>query len=457
MPKPKPLANVSALTRTLIDPARTQTQTPGQRQIRNAAETKRSASVETAVTRTLHSQPTAPTLSPAPAAGTQHQRRHHQPVSTCTASSRYQQSHRHHHMRSRHPSPRTSTSNLCPPHAQPAHSTTTSTATRHPASALANCLHHRRTASSQHHHQHRHPAPSISTSKLSPPQTHSQLTAPAPAPSTCLHLRSQLIPPSHPPAPSTQHRHQQPHQHRHPAPGTSTGTNNLSPPHAQPAHSTSTNISARHQHRRQQPFSTTRTASSQHPHQHRRPAPASATCLHHVHSQLTAPAPTLAPSTSNLPQKHARATHCFLKQEPHTFAIWGKTVAASHWAYHDRGLQTSGSGPDPAPAVDTSPTPSPTNRLVETPRRHTRDGDHDLPIPQLILRMMEDITAPAIGSKALCTKTRPRSNGVAPVWRVGAELTGSAWVFRFRKTIFQLYDVLERLVIIPALPISHGS
>ena len=41
-----------------------------------------------------------------------------------------------------------------------------------------------------------------------------------------------------------------------------------------------------------------------------RPAPA-ATCLHHVHSQLTAPAP--APSSSNLSRKCARATHRCLK------------------------------------------------------------------------------------------------------------------------------------------------
>ena len=37
----------------LIDPTRTQTQTPGQRQIRDAEETKRSVSVESALTRTL--------------------------------------------------------------------------------------------------------------------------------------------------------------------------------------------------------------------------------------------------------------------------------------------------------------------------------------------------------------------------------------------------------------------
>ena len=35
-----------AITRTLIDPTRTQTQTPGQRQIRDTEETKRSVSVE---------------------------------------------------------------------------------------------------------------------------------------------------------------------------------------------------------------------------------------------------------------------------------------------------------------------------------------------------------------------------------------------------------------------------
>ena len=43
----------SALTRTLIDPTFTQTQTPGQRQIRDTEETKRSVSVESAFTRTL--------------------------------------------------------------------------------------------------------------------------------------------------------------------------------------------------------------------------------------------------------------------------------------------------------------------------------------------------------------------------------------------------------------------
>ena len=42
-----------AITRTLIDPTRTQTQTPGQRQIRDTEETKRSVSVESAFTRTL--------------------------------------------------------------------------------------------------------------------------------------------------------------------------------------------------------------------------------------------------------------------------------------------------------------------------------------------------------------------------------------------------------------------
>ena len=43
----------SAFTRTLIGPTRTQTQTPGQRQIRDTEETKRSVSVESALTRTL--------------------------------------------------------------------------------------------------------------------------------------------------------------------------------------------------------------------------------------------------------------------------------------------------------------------------------------------------------------------------------------------------------------------
>ena len=71
----------------------------------------------------------------------------------------------------------------------------------------------------------------------------------------------------------------------------SASTSNLSPPRAQPvtAPAPAPAPGAQHQHRRQQPVSTKRAASSQHQHQHRHPAQAPATCLHHVHSQLTAP------------------------------------------------------------------------------------------------------------------------------------------------------------------------
>ena len=169
----------------------------------------------------------------------------------------------HRHASSRRPAPAPSTS-----------IPSTSTSTRHPPGAQhpAPCLHH----------------------------THSQRPARRPASTTrtpahsagagarCLyHAHCQH------PAPALSHsqQHQQP-----------VSTSNLSPPRAQPAHSTSTNTGTRHP----------------------APAPAPATCLHHMQSQLTAPAPPPAPSTSNLSRKRARATQCYLKQEPHSFAIWGK-------------------------------------------------------------------------------------------------------------------------------------
>ena len=147
----------------------------------------------------------------------------------------------------RRPAPSTSTSNLSPPRAQPAHSTSARHHQRHPAPSTSNLFppraqQHQHRPQHQHtssQHQHRHPAP-----------------APATLSTTCT-ASSQ---PAHSTSTSTRH-HQ--HQHRRPAPSTS----NLSPPRAQPAHSTS------------------------------------------VHSQLTAPAPAPGTSTSNLSRKRARATH----------------------------------------------------------------------------------------------------------------------------------------------------
>ena len=135
----------------------------------------------------MHSQLTAPAPAPAPGStGTRH------PA----------------------PAPGTSTSNLSPPRAQPAQSTSTGTNTSNLSPPRAQPAHSTSTSAApgtQHHHQ---PATCLH-------RVHSQLTAPAPA--TCLHHMQT----------SSQH------QHWHPAPGTGTSTSNLSPPRAQPAHSTS--------------------------------------------------------------------------------------------------------------------------------------------------------------------------------------------------------------------------
>ena len=56
----------SAFTRTLMGPTRTQTQPPGQRQIRDTEETKRSVSVESAFTRTLMGPRPNPNPTPWP-------------------------------------------------------------------------------------------------------------------------------------------------------------------------------------------------------------------------------------------------------------------------------------------------------------------------------------------------------------------------------------------------------
>ena len=105
------------------------------------------------------------------------------------------------------------------------------------------------------------------------------------------------------PAPGTQHQHQQP---------VCTRTGARRPAPATCLHRVHSQLTAP-------------APGARHP----APALAPATCLHHVRSQLTAPALTPAPSTSNLFRKRARATHCYLKQEPHSFAIWGKTVTVS--------------------------------------------------------------------------------------------------------------------------------
>ena len=192
----------------------------------------------------------------------------------------------------------TSTGNLSPPRAQPAHRTQHQH--QHP---------HAPPSSSQHQ-QHKHQQPVSTTCTGSSQHQHPHRTT------TC--------------AASSQHQHQQ----RHPAPSISTSSSNLSPPRAQPAHSTSTCTSTRHpapapatcpHHMHSQ---LTAPAPAPAPGT-RHPAPAPATCLHHAHSQLTAPAPTPAPSTStsNLSRKRARATRCYLKYEPHSFAIWGKLLS----------------------------------------------------------------------------------------------------------------------------------
>ena len=71
-------------------------------------------------------------------------------------------------------------------------------------------------------------------------------------------------------------------------------------------------------HVHSQPTAPACTASSQHQHRHPAPAPAPApaTCLHHAHSQLTAPAPAPAPSTSNLSRKRAGNSLLFEVRTP---------------------------------------------------------------------------------------------------------------------------------------------
>ena len=96
-------------------------------------------------------------------------------------------------------------------------------------------------------------------------------------------------------------------------------TSTLSPPRAQPAQSTSTSAGTSHPAPAPEPATCLHhvhsqfTAPAPAPGMHPAPEPASATCLQHAHGQLTAPAPAPAPSTSNQSRLRARASHCYLK------------------------------------------------------------------------------------------------------------------------------------------------
>ena len=175
----------------------------------------------------------------------------------------------HRHTSSRRPAPAPGTQHPAPCLHQRAQQSPPHALPAHSTGTGARCLYHA-------HCQHPAPAPCVH-------HAHSQLTAPAPAPSATTSTSNLSLPRAQP-----AHKH----QHRHPAPSTS--TSNLSPPHAQPAHSTSTGT------RHPAPSTSNLSPPRAQQHQHRHPAP------------------------SNLSRKRARATHCYLKYEPHSFAIWGK-------------------------------------------------------------------------------------------------------------------------------------